>query len=90
MKLLLALLCFMHNNQIMKTISQKELAGYLDISQQLMCDIKKKRRKFGKKSAKRISSLTGVSFEDLTLKNGEMLMERLYIAYSQQGGAKNE
>ena len=74
----------------MKTISQKELANYLEISQQLICDVKKKRRKFGKKSAKRISALTSVSFEDLTFINGEVLMEKLYSAYYRQHGEGGE
>ena len=65
----------------MKTISQKELANYLEISQQLICDVKKKRRKFGKKSARRISALTSVPFEELIFNNGEMLIEKLYNAY---------
>ena len=70
----------------MKKISQKELADYLQVSQQLVCDIKKKRRKFGKKSAERLSALTSVAFEDLLLENGEMLIEKLYRAYYLQNG----
>jgi predicted transcriptional regulator len=65
----------------MKKISQKDLADYLKVSQQLICDVKKKRRKFGKKSAGRISTLTSVSFEDLIFLNGEELIKKLYIAY---------
>ena len=74
----------------MKTISQKELADYLEVSQQLICDVKKKRRKFGKKSAIRLSALTSVSFEDLTLKNGEVLIRKLYYAYFKQNGDGDE
>jgi len=74
----------------MKTISQKELANYLEISQQLICDVKKKRRKLGKKSARRISTLTSVPFEELIFNNGELLMEKLYNAYFEQNGDGDE
>jgi transcriptional regulator with XRE-family HTH domain len=69
----------------MKTISQKEIAGYVGVSQQFICDIKKKRRTFGKKNAIRIFKLTGIPLEELTFEKGEELLEKFRSAYSRRG-----
>lgn len=63
----------------MKKISKKELANYLEVSQKLMYDVKKKRQKFGKKSARRISILNSVTFEDFMFLNGEMLTKKTIL-----------
>ena len=69
----------------MKTINQKEIAGFVGVSQQLICDIKKKRRTFGKKNAIRIFKLTEIPYESLALENGEELLDKLRSAYLEQG-----
>jgi predicted transcriptional regulator len=69
----------------MKKINQKEIAEYLGVSQQLICDIKKERRTFGKQNAIRIEKLTKITYECLTLENGEGLLAKLRSAYSKQG-----
>jgi len=65
----------------MKKINQREIAEYIGVSQQLICDIKKKRRTFGKQNAIRIEKLTKVSYGCLTLENGEGLLAKLRSAY---------
>jgi predicted transcriptional regulator len=69
----------------MKKINQKEIAEYVGVSQQLICDIKKRRRTFGKQNAIRIEKLTKITYECLTLENGEGLLAKLRSAYSKQG-----
>ena len=69
----------------MKKINQKEIAEYVGVSQQLICDIKKRRRTFGKQNAIRIEKLTEITYECLTLENGEGLLAKLRSAYSKQG-----
>ena len=69
----------------MKKINQKEIAKYVGVSQQIICDIKKKRRTFGKQNAIRISKLTEIPFKRLTFENGEELLDKLRSAYSKQG-----
>ena len=69
----------------MKKINQKEIAEYVGVSQQLICDIKKKRRTFGKQNAVRISKLTKIPPKCLLFDNGEELLDKLRSAYSEQG-----
>jgi predicted transcriptional regulator len=69
----------------MKKINQKEIAEYVGVSQQLICDIKKRRRTFGKQNAIRIEKLTKITYECLTLENGEGLLAKLRSAYLKQG-----
>jgi len=69
----------------MKKINQKEIAEYVGVSQQLICDIKKRRRTFGKQNAIRIERLTKITYACLTLENGEGLLAKLRFAYSKQG-----
>jgi len=69
----------------MKKINQREIAEFVGVSQQLICDIKKKRRTFGKQNAIRIEKLTKVTYECLTLENGEGLLAKLRSAYSKRG-----
>jgi plasmid maintenance system antidote protein VapI len=69
----------------MKKINQKEIAEYLGVSQQLICDIKKERRTFGKQNAIRIEKLTGISYKCLTFENGEGLLDELRSAYLKRG-----
>ena len=69
----------------MKKINQREIAEFVGVSQQLICDIKKKRRTFGKKNAIRIEKLTKITYECLTLENGEGLLAKLRSAYSKRG-----
>jgi len=65
----------------MNKISQKEIAVYLDVSQQLICDIRKKRRTFGKITARRISDLTGIPYDIVAFGRGDDLMKKLLNAY---------
>jgi len=69
----------------MKKINQREIAEFVGVSQQLICDIKKKRRTFGKQNAIRIEKLTKITYECLTLENGEGLLAKLRSAYSKRG-----
>jgi transcriptional regulator with XRE-family HTH domain len=70
----------------MKQISQKEIASFIGVSQQTICDIKMKRRVLGKKNAMRISKLTGIPFETLAVKNGETLLRKIRYAFVQRYG----
>jgi len=69
----------------MKKINQREIAQFVGVNQQLICDIKKKRRAFGKQNAIRIEKLTEIPCECLTLENGEGLLVKLRSAYLKQG-----
>ena len=69
----------------MKKINQKEIAEYIGVSQQLICDIKKRRRTFGKQNAIRIEKLTKIPAGRLVFDNGEGLLDELRSAYSKQG-----
>ena len=70
----------------MKKINQREIADFVGVSQQLICDIKKKRRTFGKQNAIRIEKLTKIPASRLVFDNGEGLLDELRNAYSKQGG----
>lgn len=67
----------------MKTVKQKQIAEWLGVSEQLVCDIKKKRRTFGKQTAYRLSDVTGISYQELSLINGPAMMKKLSFAYLQ-------
>ena len=67
----------------MKRIKQTDIAGFLGVSPQSICDLRKNRRLLSKKRALRISAKTGIPFDVLALTNGDELYKKLVFAYSQ-------
>ena len=69
----------------MEKINHADMSKFLGVSPQMICDISKGRRYFGKKNAYRISELTGIPFKELTLENGNGMIKKLEYAYSHRG-----
>ena len=67
----------------MKDTKQLDIADFLDVSPQMLCDVKAQRRYFSKANAKHISDKTGIPFETVALCNGDFLYKRIVSAYKE-------
>ena len=65
----------------MTTTKQNQIANYLRISCPFLSEIRSGKKSLSKKKARGLSQLTGLSFEELALGNGETLYQKLVIAY---------
>lgn len=65
----------------METIKQTDIAAWVGVSPQFICDIKKGRRYFSKTNAEVISAKTGIPFRDLAMTNGDKLYQKLVLAF---------
>jgi len=72
----------------MKTIKQTQIADYIGVSPQMVCDIRKGRRRLSKEKSKKISIKTGIPFEDIALGGGDELYKKMVFAYQQQEAVK--
>lgn len=64
----------------MDTLNQKTLAEFLGISQTYLSDIKAGRRTLGKKSALRISKITGIDFREISFMEGDEFLKKMTLA----------
>lgn len=64
----------------METLNQKSLAAFLGISQQYLSDIKTGKKTLGKKSALRISKITGIDFQELSFLEGDAFLKKTTLA----------
>lgn len=64
----------------MTTIKQNQIANYLRISCPFLSEIRSGKKSLSKKKARELSQMTGLSFEELALGNGESLYQKLVAA----------
>jgi len=70
----------------MKTIQQYKIAEWLGMKPGTLSNIFCDNRRPGRKKALRLASITGISFDDWMLSDGNQLRKKAFIAWSNQHG----
>jgi hypothetical protein len=66
----------------MKTIKQYEVASWLALKPGTLANIFCENRRPSRLEAKRLAEISGVPFEDWMLSNGNVLRQKVFIAYN--------
>lgn len=67
-----------------KSYNQSDIARFIGLSRQTVCDLKKGRRSLSKKTAIRVSGLTGIQIHELFFMDYETLRAALVQAMEKQ------
>ena len=66
----------------MKTTKQYEVASWLDLKPGTLANIFCENRRPSRLEAKRLAEISGVPFEDWMLSSGNVLRQKVFIAYN--------
>lgn len=67
-------------NERMDDLTNKKMAAFIGISPTYLSDVKCKRKTLGKSTAKRVSTILGVPFDEIAFANGEDFIEKIQRA----------
>jgi len=73
----------------MKTIQQYKIAEWLGVKPGTLSNIFCDNRRPGRRKASHFASITGISFKDWMLSDGNQLREKVFKAWSKQHGEKS-
>lgn len=66
----------------MKTVKQYQVADWLGLNPGTLANIFRENRRPSRTEAKRLESVSGVSFEDWMLSDGNILRQKVFVAWS--------